>query len=251
MSVKEWEKRPLPPLPPAELAGPIRPSLTDSLASIDPELFSSNEAEKVQPEELKLYLRMMEDSQIIDKRLAENTELLRALQEAQWHRLRKRQATASDLEIKSAERLLESLTSLANARPRNPELSRYSSSPFVHTTSAITGSIVQTKSKAYYGILDKANSKAIPDYVMSKEHEYDMNALKKEGSTLASTTDISRKTSTQGQKKSKKNSSSSKKDKNQAQNGSGSSPTVQFSELPAGVNTAASPGQVKQETPAA
>lgn len=175
----------------------------------------------------------MEDSQVIDQRLKENTELLKALQEAQWHRLRKSESTASDVELKSARRLLESLTSLANARPRTPDIpedaSPFTSNPF------ISASIVQSKTRAYYGILDKANSKGIPDYVMAKD-TYGM----KEGSNLAGPPELSRKNSAQSGKKSKK---THKAKQAAQQNGTSASPAVQATELPGS-------GQVKQETPA-
>lgn len=216
--------------------------MEDSIASIDPSLFSPDDPNStIKPEEMKVYLRMLEDSQVIDKRLAENTQLLRVLQEAQWHRLRKANTKASEMEIKSAERLLESLTSLANARPRTPELSD-SSSPFL-ANPAIAASIVQTKPRAYYGTLDKSNSKGIPDYVMVNED----SKAKKEGSSLAPP-EMNRKGSSQGQKKSKKNAASTnkkEKDKNQVINGTAGSPTGQISE------STPQPAQVKQETPAA
>jgi hypothetical protein len=81
---QEWKERPLPPLPPGEPAGPVRPSIDDTLSVIDPSLLSSSDVNAIDPSELKVYLRAMEESQVIDQRLQENTELLRALQEAQW-----------------------------------------------------------------------------------------------------------------------------------------------------------------------
>lgn len=239
-AVQAWDNRPLPPLPPEDLAASIRPPLEDSVSAIDPILCSTKNQETIQPEEVKVFLRMLEDSQVIDKRLAENTQLLRVLQEAQWHRLRKAESKASETEIKSAERLLESLTSLANARPRTPDLTD-SSSPFL-SSPAITASIVQTKSRAYYGTLDRATSKGIPDYVMAKED----SKAKKEGSSLVPP-ELSRKGSTQGQKKSKKTATSAKKEKEKSQgvNIKAGSPALQTSEL------TQHPAQVKQETPAA
>lgn len=204
------------------------------MSSIDPALFTSDDVEKIDPSEIRLYLRMMEDSQVIDQRLQENTELLRALQEAQWHRLRKSEPIASDVELRSARRLLESLTSLANARPRTPDIPE-DSSPFT-SNPLISASIVQSKPRAYYGILDKANSKGIPDYVMAK----DTFGMMKDGSSnLAGPPDLARKNSAQTGKKSKK----SNKAKHAARNGTSTSPAVQTSDLPVAA-------QVKQETPA-
>lgn len=237
-AMQAWDNRPLPPLPPRELAGPVRPSLEDTLTAIDPSLFSASETSTAKLEETRLFLRMFEDSQIFDKRLEENKHLLRVLQEAQWHRLRKSVSKATDSEVESAERLLESLTSLANARPRTPDLSD-ASSPFL-SNPAVAASIVQTKPRAYYGTLDKANYKGIPDYVMAKEE----GKAKKEGSSLA-LPELGRKNSSQGPKKSKKNIASAKKEKSQVPLAATGSPAGQLSEL------AIPQTQIKQETPAA
>lgn len=232
-TAQEWSNQPLPPLPPQDLPASIRPPLEDTLASIDPSLFAANDVESIDPSEMRLYLRMMEDSQVIDQRLKENTELLRALQEAQWHRLRKSEPTASDIELKSARRLLESLASLANARPRTPDITE-DATPYT-SNSFISASIVQSKPRAYYGILDKANSRGIPDYVMAKD-AYGM----KDGLNLAVPPDLARKNSAQSGKKSKK---SHKAKQAAQQNGTSASPAVQSTELPG-------TSQVKQETPA-
>ncbi|KAK9897231.1 hypothetical protein P389DRAFT_54792 [Cystobasidium minutum MCA 4210] len=231
-SAQEWSNKPLPPLPPEDLTTSIRPSIEDTLSTIDPSLFTSNDVEKIDPSEMRVYLRMMEDSQVIDQRLKENTELLRALQEAQWHRLRRSEPAASEVELKSARRLLDSLTSLANARPRTPDISE-SSSPFT-SNPFISASIVQSKPRAYYGVLDKANSKGIPDYVMAKD-EHGLNG----GSSL-NPPDLARKNSTQAGKKSKKANKAANKSNDKGRKST--SPAVQMTELP-------STAQVKQETP--
>lgn len=145
-------------------------------------------------EELRQYLRSVEESAVIDKRLQENTELLRVLQEAQWARLRQAETTASQTELQSARRLLASLTSLANARPRTPDLA--TTSPWSSASQA-AARIVQNKARPYYGTLDRHNHRGIPDYVMSKEGD-------DEPDTGAGSTEMGRKNSNQGGKKVKR-----------------------------------------------
>lgn len=245
-TAQAWSNQPLPPLPPEEIAGEVRPPLDDTLASIDPSLFPSTspqDVEKIDPSDMRLYLRMMEESQVIDKRLAENIDLLRALQEAQWSRLRKSETKATDIEIQASKRLLESLTSLANSRPRTPDISppqHEGSSPY-DIGPLLSASIVQSKPKAYYGILEKSNAKGVPDYVMAKE---DTDTMMRDGSAL-----MERKNSNHGTKKGKKGSSSSKaKHAAAAQNGTSAniSPAIGQADLPQPTATSA---HVKQETP--
>ena len=168
-SLQTWGQRTLPPLPPAE-----RPSAVRS--ALDPTLLQQNQ-EEASSDDLILYLRNVEDTQIVDQRLQENAELLRSLQEAQFERLR-RSATGRDradaaalvgeLEAETADRVSRSLTTILNARPRTSQSPVISEAlPAEQAYRQIKREVVQPEASAYYGLLDPRNGRSVRDYLMT------------------------------------------------------------------------------------
>ena len=174
-TLRNWEKKRLPilpPLPPTNSAN--RPSLNSSLAEIDPSLFGG--VEEASQEDIKQILRIVEDNQIVDERLKENTELLRVLQEAQFEKLRNRHTLTgtrdgsepTELELAAAKRLEQSLTALLNARPRAEQYENgivpAGDREFYKT---LKKALVQPERPIYQGTLDVNHSKSIRDRFMS------------------------------------------------------------------------------------
>lgn len=177
--LKELEDRPLPPLPPLPHSGQIREAL-------DPVLLASSIG--LNEEEVHAAIREMEDSEQIDVRLRENTELLRILQEAQYDRLRKASVPqkqdkdskpadspkpeVSEVENSAAQRLLESLQSIANARPRSYTIQDQIQG-FVNRDPAhwrrVRAELIQRKQIPYRGTLEEGGQKAIRDSLMVRE----------------------------------------------------------------------------------
>lgn len=177
-AIRTWERRPLPLLPAFPPAKSARPPIDIAISDIDPLLVKESHLTE---QDLRLAIRTLEETSVVDARLQQNTELLRVLQEAQWDRLR-RAADARDptrdtfreatpLENASANRLLEGLTSILNARPRVPD---DHTSPVIgldHATFAsMKANLIQPQSNIYHGVLDPSNAKAIRESLMTSDH---------------------------------------------------------------------------------
>lgn len=197
-SVSAWHKKPLPPLPPFVPAGAPKPPLDEA---IDPALLEAVSSDEPTSEQaasdvptvssslavVKQAIREVEDTEVVERRLAENAELLRVLQEAQWERLRKSTTPGwggdawssrnnslpklSKMEQESAARIGETLKTLLNARPRlsdtedayNPLL------PMTHEQyTFIKTLLVQPDAAPFYGVLDKSNAKGIREDMFPK-----------------------------------------------------------------------------------
>ena len=168
-SLQTWGQRTLPPLPPVESPSAVR-------SAIDPTLLQQEQGE-ASINDLTLYLRNVEDSQIVDQRLQENAELLRSLQEAQFERLRRSAAgrdrtdaaaLVSELEAETADRVSRSLTTILNARPRTAQSPIASEAlPVEQAYRQIKREVVQPDAGAYYGLLDPRNGKGVRDYLMT------------------------------------------------------------------------------------
>ena len=182
-TLRNWEKKRLPSLPQLPVASAPRPSLDAALSSIDPALFSeqdgSSSTDLPSQEEAKLILRAMEDNQVVEQRLKENTELLRILQEAQFEKLRRVNVPGSGeaqplsrIEQAAAKRLQTSLTSLLNARPRSEEpVSGIIPASSRDIYKSLKQAIVQPETPIYRGTLDVNNSKSIRDRFMSGKRD--------------------------------------------------------------------------------
>lgn len=192
-SVRDWEKRTLPPLPPIHavkkeeegMRGSPRIALSEAASLVTNSLAEG--AEVLDPQLVKDALREVEEGRIIDERLRDNTEYLRVLQEGQWNRLRRseergqdpsrREAARAPLpapsldEEEAARRVLASLTSLLNARPRS-ESNKLLDGVIPRTQSAykdITARLVQAFPVGFYGTFDPAQHVAVRDGCMRGE----------------------------------------------------------------------------------
>lgn len=176
----EWNQRPLPSLPATEQLGPVR----------EPVQLGVFDSQSIEDEDIKAFIRHVEDSSIIDKRLQENARLLQLLQEYQYSRLRQTASamvrdnnedgtpaakSAEDVkavEHESAQRVLATLKSIANARPRLIAQDGSSVQSMLSTErefwAKVKHEVVQDVQLPYYGTLPPDNARAVPETALAR-----------------------------------------------------------------------------------